>query len=70
MRRDWIAAKAIEDYVALNAWQLARIKEGIADADLMRKARVETQVTRIGAGNRVEDQTGDNDPDPAGRNEP
>ena len=31
--RNWIAAKAIEDYVALNAWQIARIKEGIAEAD-------------------------------------
>ncbi len=31
--RSWIAAKAIEDYVALNAWQIAHIKEGIAQAD-------------------------------------
>ncbi len=31
--RNWIAAKAIESYVELNAWQIARIKEGIAEAD-------------------------------------
>jgi len=31
--RSWIAAKAIESYVELNAWQIARIKEGIAQAD-------------------------------------
>lgn len=31
--RSWIAAKAIENYVALNAWQIARVREGIAEAD-------------------------------------
>ncbi|BCB17471.1 CopG family ribbon-helix-helix protein [Bosea sp. ANAM02] len=31
--RNWIAAKAIQDYVELNAWQIAKIKEGIAQAD-------------------------------------
>ncbi len=31
--RSWIAAKAIESYVELNAWQIAKIKEGIAQAD-------------------------------------
>lgn len=31
--RSWIAAKAIESYVELNAWQIARIKEGVAEAD-------------------------------------
>ncbi|MGO4407893.1 CopG family ribbon-helix-helix protein [Bosea sp. RAF48] len=31
--RNWIAAKAIESYVELNAWQIQRIKEGIAEAD-------------------------------------
>lgn len=31
--RNWLAAKAIENYVELNAWQIARIKEGIAEAD-------------------------------------
>lgn len=31
--RNWLAAKAIENYIELNAWQIARIKEGIAEAD-------------------------------------
>ncbi len=31
--RSWLVARAIEDYVALNAWQIARIEEGIAAAD-------------------------------------
>jgi predicted transcriptional regulator len=31
--RNWLAAKAIEDYVELNAWQIERIKDGIAQAD-------------------------------------
>ncbi|WP_420104269.1 CopG family ribbon-helix-helix protein [Bosea sp. (in: a-proteobacteria)] len=31
--RSWIAAKAIQDYVELNAWQIQRINEGIAEAD-------------------------------------
>jgi predicted transcriptional regulator len=31
--RNWLAARAIENYVELNSWQIARIKEGIAQAD-------------------------------------
>ncbi len=31
--RNWLVAKAIQDYVELNAWQIQRIKEGIAEAD-------------------------------------
>ena len=31
--RNWIAARAIQDYVELNAWQIQRIKEGIVEAD-------------------------------------
>jgi predicted transcriptional regulator len=31
--RNWLAARAIENYVELNAWQIQRIKEGIAEAD-------------------------------------
>lgn len=31
--RSWIAAKAIQDYVELNAWQIRRIREGLAEAD-------------------------------------
>jgi predicted transcriptional regulator len=31
--RNWLAAKAIEDHVALNAWQIGKIEEGVAAAD-------------------------------------
>lgn len=31
--RNWLAAKAIESYVALNAWQIEQIKAGLAEAD-------------------------------------
>lgn len=31
--RNWLVAKAIEDFVALNAWQIAKIEAGIAAAD-------------------------------------
>jgi predicted transcriptional regulator len=31
--RSWLAAKAVEEYVALNAWQIAKIEEGVAAAD-------------------------------------
>ncbi|CAN7697163.1 CopG family ribbon-helix-helix protein [Bosea sp. LjRoot237] len=31
--RNWLAAKAIEAYIELNAWQIAHIREGIAQAD-------------------------------------
>ena len=31
--RSWLAAKAIEEFVALNAWKMAKIEEGIAAAD-------------------------------------
>ena len=31
--RNWLVAKAIEDYVALNAWQIGKIEAGIAAAD-------------------------------------
>ena len=31
--RNWLVAKAVEDYVALNAWQVAKIEAGIAAAD-------------------------------------
>ncbi|UZF91154.1 CopG family ribbon-helix-helix protein [Bosea sp. NBC_00550] len=31
--RSWIAAKAIESYVELNAWQIEQIKAGLAEAD-------------------------------------
>jgi predicted transcriptional regulator len=31
--RSWLAVKAIEDHIALNAWQIAKIEAGIAAAD-------------------------------------
>jgi predicted transcriptional regulator len=31
--RNWLVTRAIESYVALNAWQIAKIEEGIAAAD-------------------------------------
>jgi len=31
--RSWLATKAIEDYIALNAWQIGKIDPGIAAAD-------------------------------------
>lgn len=31
--RNWLAAKAIENYVALNAWQIEQIKAGLTEAD-------------------------------------
>lgn len=31
--RNWIVAKAIEDYIALNTWQVSKIEAGIAAAD-------------------------------------
>ncbi|GAC1329424.1 MAG: hypothetical protein NVSMB26_05720 [Beijerinckiaceae bacterium] len=31
--RDWLVAKAVENYVALHEWQTSKIEEGIAAAD-------------------------------------
>ena len=31
--RNWLVAKAVEDYVALNAWQVGKVEAGIAAAD-------------------------------------
>lgn len=31
--RSWLAAKAIEEYIALNAWQIGKIEAGVAAAD-------------------------------------
>jgi predicted transcriptional regulator len=31
--RNWLVSKAVQDYVALNAWQLDRIEAGIEAAD-------------------------------------
>ncbi|MCQ4191703.1 CopG family ribbon-helix-helix protein [Methylocystis suflitae] len=31
--RNWLISRAVEDFVALNAWQLGKIEAGIAAAD-------------------------------------
>jgi len=31
--RNWLVAKAIEDFVALNAWQVEKIEQGVAAAE-------------------------------------
>ena len=31
--RDWLVRRALEDYVALQAWQIAKIEAGLAQAD-------------------------------------
>ncbi len=31
--RNWLVARAIEDYIALNAWQIGKIEAGIEAAD-------------------------------------
>ena len=31
--RDWLVSQAVQDYVAVQAWQLDKIAEGIAAAD-------------------------------------
>ena len=30
--RNWLVAKAVEDYVAINAWQVGKIEAGLAAA--------------------------------------
>ena len=31
--RSWLVTRAVEEYLSVNEWQIARIEEGIADAD-------------------------------------
>jgi predicted transcriptional regulator len=31
--RSWLATKAIEDFIALNAWQIGKIEAGLLAAD-------------------------------------
>jgi predicted transcriptional regulator len=31
--RNWLVARAVKDYVALNAWQIGKIERGVAAAD-------------------------------------
>jgi predicted transcriptional regulator len=44
--RNWLVAKAIEDYVSLNAWQIDKIEAGIAAADRKAFAK-EDDVARL-----------------------
>jgi predicted transcriptional regulator len=44
--RSWLATRAIEDYVALNAWQIGKIEAGMAAADRRDFARDE-DVARV-----------------------
>lgn len=33
LSRNWLISRAVEDYVALNAWQIGKIEAGIAAAE-------------------------------------
>lgn len=44
--RSWLVTKAIEDYVALNSWQIGKIEAGIAAADRGEFAR-DDEVARV-----------------------
>ncbi|HXY59049.1 MAG TPA: ribbon-helix-helix protein, CopG family [Methylocystis sp.] len=44
--RNWLVAKAIEDYLALNAWQVGKIEAGI-DASESGDFASENEVTRV-----------------------
>ena len=33
LSRNWLISRAVEDYVALNAWQIGKIEAGIKAAD-------------------------------------
>ncbi len=46
--RSWLATKAIEDYIALSAWQIDKIEAGIAAADRGEFADV-ADVARVAA---------------------
>jgi RHH-type transcriptional regulator, rel operon repressor / antitoxin RelB len=50
--RSFIAAEAVREYVALNDWQIAEIKKGIAEADrgeFASDAEVEQTVRKLTA---------------------
>ncbi len=44
--RNWLVAKAVEDYVARNAWQIDKIEAGLAAADRGEFAS-ENEVARV-----------------------
>ncbi len=46
--RDWLVTQAIEDYLALNAWAMAKIETGLAAADAYDFASPE-EVARVRA---------------------
>ena len=31
--RNWLVSRAVEDYVALNEWQIAKVEAGLKEAD-------------------------------------
>ncbi|MGL4728654.1 MAG: CopG family ribbon-helix-helix protein, partial [Bosea sp. (in: a-proteobacteria)] len=50
--RNWLINRAIERYIAEQSWQIARIREGIADADrrdFASEGEVEAAFARFGA---------------------
>ncbi len=44
--RSWLVVRAIEDYIALNAWQIEKVEQGIAAAD-RRDFAAEDEVARV-----------------------
>jgi predicted transcriptional regulator len=44
--RSWLVTQAVQDYVALNAWQLEKIETGIAEANRGEFA-LDEEVTRV-----------------------
>ena len=46
--RSWLITKAVQDYVALNAWQLEKIETGLKEADTAEFAP-EDEVSRVRA---------------------
>src|SRR3546814_16596174 len=60
---------ALHDALPISPRHDAKV-EGVADPDLMRKAGFERQGARMAAREQVEDQAGEDDADPAGRDQP
>ncbi len=46
--RSWLIAKAVQDYVALNSWQMEKIETGLREADAGEFAS-EDEVARVRA---------------------
>jgi predicted transcriptional regulator len=50
--RNWLVTQAVQEYVSVNAWQLARIEEGIAAAnrgDFASEAEVARVMAKFGS---------------------